>query len=465
MLPGSICFVDIETTGTSAAYNRIIEIGIVKILDGKRVYQYKQLINPEAHIDPFIEKLTGITTTELENAPIFPQVADEIYEILKDSVFVAHNVRFDYGFLKNEYRRMNKTFKLKHFCTVKLARLLYPNLGRFNLDRIIENFNIKIKNRHRAFDDALVLYNFYKIAQNEIEKTTFENAVNIALKRPTVPLNLNQSELDNLPESPGVYKFYGKDNLVLYIGKSINIHDRVLSHFSNDYISSTDMKIAREITRIETIQTKSELEALLLESTLIKKDQPIFNKRLRYARKMTILIKEIDNNGYNRIAIADIEQISIEQIENIMGVFKSVKEAKNFLYEASSMYALCPLLLNLEKSVSTCFSFQLDKCLGACVKKELNIKYNLRFDEAFYSKKIRKWKFDGPIILREKRNSKEGFVIDKWCLLGKINSDLEDTELIKEYRFDLDTYKILTRYLHNKDKTVIIDSYKSAFAG
>ncbi|HSW48281.1 MAG TPA: exonuclease domain-containing protein, partial [Candidatus Saccharimonadales bacterium] len=444
-------FVDVETTGTSAFYNRIIEIGILKTIDGKVVKEYKTLINPQTRIDPFIENLTGIAQAALENAPTFEDIAQEIYELLTDSYFVAHNVRFDYGFLRNEFKRIGGKLNLKHFCTVKLSRLLYPDMKRHNLDAIIEKFDIECKNRHRAFDDAKVLFEFFKKSQKLIDPEVFEKAVNIALKRPSVPLNITEDVLDSLPESPGVYVFYGKDNSILYIGKSVNIHDRVLSHFSNDYISSTDMKIAKEIEQIETFKTTGELGALLLESTMIKTHQPFFNRRLRASRKMTILIKQTDKNGYHTTETREIEKIDISDIDNIIGVFKSRKQLKDFLYILSKDYHLCPKLLNLEKTKDACFSYQLGQCYGACKNAESNLKYNLRFDEAFYKHKIRPWKFDGPIIIKEVNDAKDGFVIDKWCLLGKVNADSDLESISSEYIFDLDTYKILSRFISKKE--------------
>ncbi len=453
MLPQSICFVDVETTGTNAYYNRLIEIGILKTIDGKIVKDYKTLINPQTYVDPFIENLTGISAKDLENAPTFETVAAEIYEILSDSFFVAHNVSFDYGFLRSEFKRLDIKLSLKHFCTVKLARLLYPALKRHNLDSIIENFDIKCENRHRAFDDAKVLFEFYKKSQRLIKDDIFERAVGIALRRPSVPLKITEEILDNLPETPGVYVFYGKDNSVLYIGKSVNIHDRVLSHFSNDHLSSTDMKISREIMRVEAIPTQGELGALLLESTMIKRHQPFFNRKLRNSRKMTILMKCIDKNGYNSVEIREVESIPASDIDKIIGVFKSLKQVKDFLYILAKDYQLCPKILKLEKTKKYCFSYQLNQCFGACLKDEPTLKYNLRFDEAFYKHKIRSWRFDGPIIIKETTGAKEGFLIDKWCLLGKINASSNWEDLSKEYIFDLDTYKILSRFIARSSKT------------
>ncbi len=246
---------------------------------------------------------------------------------------------------------------MKHFCTVKLARLLYPGFARYNLDTIIERFNLPCENRHRAFDDAKVLWNFYQKASTELSNEVLEKAVNLALKRPSIPLGLSVEILDTLPETPGVYVFYGEKGMPLYIGKSINIRDRVLSHFSSDHMSSTEMKIAQQITNIETFPTAGELGALFLESMMVKKHQPLFNRKLRNARKLTALKKIQTTDGYNTIEKIDANTVSIDMLENIVGIFTSQRQIKDFLYETSKTYGLCPKLFDLEKGKGECFSF------------------------------------------------------------------------------------------------------------
>lgn len=450
MLPDSICFVDIETTGTSARYNRIIEIGILKYKNNKLVKKYSQLINPETTVDPFIENLTGIRNKDLINAPIFKDIKEDILDILDDSIFVAHNVRFDYGFLKNEFKRNGINFNSKHFCTVKLARILYPNLKKYNLDSIIENFNIECKKRHRAFDDAEVISKFYYLSKRNIKQDSFSQAVSIALKRPTIPVNISIGELDNLPDTSGVYIFYGESGMPIYIGKSINIRNRVLSHFSGDHLSSTDMKISQQIVSIETIQTAGEFGALLLESTLIKKHQPLYNRMLRNSRKMIVVLRDLNTEGYLTIKNEEIENIKIEETENILGVFRTNKQLNDYLFSISKDYKLCPKLLGIEKCKTKCFYTQINKCLGACINRENPLKYNLRFEEAFYKKKIRPWNFKGPILFKEKGISEEIFIIDKWCLLGSVKDVSEMSNLSKDYTFDYDTYKIINKFLMNK---------------
>ena len=335
MLSQPISFIDLETTGTSANYNRIIEIGIIKVFENKVIKKFETLVNPQTHIDPFIREFTGIDPEELEKAPTFYDIKDELLEILSGSIFAAHNVRFDYGFIRNEFKRFDISFSSKHFCTVKLARLLFPEWKKYNLDVLIEKFNVNVKRRHRAFDDAGVLWHFFKIVQKETKKEIFENALKIALKRPTVPLSLSTDILDSLPDCPGVYIFYGDNDTPLYIGKSVNIRDRVLSHFSSDHISGKEMKLSREVKRIETLKTAGELGALLLESSLVKKLQPIYNRTLRINKKLIALKKKINPDGFNSVEIVNLSEIDFNELENIIAVFKSEKNLKDTLHGLS----------------------------------------------------------------------------------------------------------------------------------
>ena len=445
MLSLPLSFVDLETTGTSTNFNRIIEIGILKVDRNKVIRKYETLINPEISIDPFIQQYTGINPQDLENAPTFYDLKDEILEILKDSIFVAHNVRFDYGFIRNEFKRFDISFSSKHFCTVKLARLLYPEWKKYNLDTVIEKFKLNIKRRHRALYDAKAILHFYKKSQKEIKKDKFESALRIALKRPSVPVNLSQEILEALPESSGVYIFYGDKSTPLYIGKSLNIRDRVLSHFSGDHLSTLEMKISQTVKSIETVQTAGELGALLLESSLIKKLQPLYNRLLRNKRQLLVLKKIVNPDGFNTITTGILSEITIDDFSEIIGIFKSQKELKNTLHDLSEEYSLCNKLLGLEKTDRYCFAFHLGQCKGACQSEEMSLKYNLRFDEAFYKFKIKRWPFTGPIIVKEKSIGRESFIIDKWCILDSVKSQYD--KINTEYGFDYDTYKIIKRYI------------------
>lgn len=459
MLPSALAFVDIETTGTNPVSGRIIEIGILRVENGKLVKTFQTLINPQMYVDPFIENLTGITQEGLLIAPTFDEVKDEIITLLEGVAFVAHNVRFDYAFVRNELRRYGVSYTAKQICTVKLSRLLYPRFQKHNLDSLIERFNFICERRHRAFDDAKVLWDFFQKAQIDMGLEKFAQAIDRVLKRPSVPLAITQDMLDTLPETPGVYIFYGDDGAPLYIGKSVNIRDRVLSHFSSDHLSSTDMKISQQIKSIETIPTAGELGALFLESTLIKQHQPLFNRVLRYAHKLIALRKIQTPDGYLTVEAVDAHSVDVQGLENIIGIFKSRKQVKDFLYMLSKEYGLCHKLLGLEKGKGCCFSYHLGQCFGACLGNISALKYNLKFDEAFFKHRIKPWPFAGPVVIKEKGESEEHFVVDKWCLVGSMKSDADLENLQKEYAFDFDTYKILLRYLKSQRKLSNIDPF------
>lgn len=454
MLPEKIVFVDIETTGLRPSFDRIIEIGIVRIEGNTIVQTYHSLINPETYLPKEITQITGITADDLENAPTFRQIKNDILESMIDAVFVAHNVRFDYGFLRQEFKRENITFSSRHFCTVRLSRLIYPTLPRHNLETIINTFNLPYTMRHRALDDAQVLYHLYQKMQTEIPQEQLAQAINKSLKQPSLPLNLTHLQLETLPELPGVYLFYGEDEIPLYIGKSKNIKERVLSHFSADIHSPTEMKISQQIKSIETITTAGELGALLLESHLIKKHLPLYNKKSRIKHELVALKQKINAHGYHECFIEPITTIAPEDLENILGIFKSKKQAKAFLADLAKNYLLCEKLLGLEKTNAACFAYRLKRCNGACVQKENVVLYNMRFLTAFAQTKIQSWPFSGPIIIEEAGmgGEKEYFLVDKWCYIANIVIDEEGNKKMSDGTqpvFDLDIYHIIKQYIKN----------------
>ncbi len=430
--------------------DRVIEIGIVRVEDGQITKTYETLINPYSYLSPYITQMTGITPDELENAPGFREVADQILEMIDGCVFVAHNVRFDYGFLRNEFRRHELPFSAKHFCTVRLSRQLFPQHKKHNLDSIIERFNINCEARHRAMGDAAVLWEFLQRAKAMTPEDKFEAALKNMLKSPSLPQHFSQDLVAKLPESPGVYIFYSNSNYPLYVGKSKNIKERVLSHFSGDYMSSKEMNMCQQVERIDTIETAGELGALLKESELVKTMQPLYNRMLRKTREVVVAKKQTNAEGYQTVSADSYPVLQPEDLENVLGIFRSKAQCHEQLRELADKHYLCHKLLGLEKSKAACFGYQLSTCHGACAGKELNLKYNLRFIQAFQHSKIKQWPFDGPIVIREADEwgeKHQTFVIDRWCL---VNEDGTATP------FDVDTYKILVRYIFDTKNSAMI---------
>ena len=449
MLPNKIAFVDIETTGLSPNHDRVIEVGVVNVQDNAIVDSFKTLVNPQGYVPEEIINYTGIASGELENAPTFRTIKDELLERLVGYHFVAHNVRFDYAFLRSEFRRENLNFRAKHFCTMKLSKILFPRYSHHSLDHLIKRLELICPNRHRAFDDAHVLYQFYSKVLSIFPQAKVEKALKVIQKRPSAPIKLPKKYLDNLPESPGVYIFYGK---------SINIKDRVLSHFANDERAS-EMSLAQQEGSIETIQTIGELGAFLTDSQLIKRLKPIHNRHLRNLQTVVILTQKENSKGYMEIKMEEIDSADINDTENILGIFKSRIKAKEFLVRVAKEFNLCDKLLGLEKKSRACFGFHIGRCKGACVGEEMALSYNQRLTQAFASSQIKPWPYKSAVTIEEKdpiSNRGEAHVLDQWRYLGKIRyeEDSENVELNGESSFDLDTYKILQRYLKNHRKNI-----------
>jgi len=451
MFPENLTFVDIETTGVSLYRDRIIEVAILKVKNKKIINKYSTLVNPGTYLSPYIERITGIQAEWLESAPTFYDIKDDVLALLKDSVFVAHNARFDYSFLKKEFNHLEIDFSAKQLCTVKLFRRLYPGLRHYDLDSLIQYFNFKCKRRHRALNDAKVLFEFYRKVSTGHDKEKLELALKDVLKRPSRPVGLSEKDLEKLPETAGVYVFYGKENTPLYAGKSVNIRNRVLSHFSSDLSHGKELSLSQQVQRVETHITGGELGALLLESVLVKKLQPLYNVKLRQTRKLLLLKREKNPDGYLSATISSQDFIDAGETSSVLGVFKSQKQAKEFLFQKIKENSLCSKIMKLEKMSKSCFSYKLGKCFGACCGKESSLKYNLRFEGAFYETKIKTWPFSGPVSIEEKgllSRQKEIFIVDKWCLLGhKTWGNIRDDTENLHYAFDLDTYKIISRFL------------------
>ncbi len=447
-----LAFIDVETTGSSPVYDRIIEVGIIRVEDNKVVETYQSLINPEMYLNPFITQITGITSEELEDAPSFSQVKDDIYTLLDGCTFVAHNARFDYGFVKNELRRYNMPFQAKTMCTVKLSRQLFPQYKKHSLDSLIERFHFKCEKRHRALDDAKVMWEFFQLVQNKFPGEKIQAAIDRVMKKTYLPSALPQNTLEEIPETPGVYIFYSEEGSPLYVGKSINMRERVQSHFSTDLTSGRKLNMCQQIKSIKTIPTIGELGALLLESSLIKKLYPLYNRQLRVSSKLVAVQKNEDSNGYMRVNLSTVAKIAPSDLTSLLTISKSKRQAKEFLTYLAKEHSLCAKLLGLEKTVGACFYHKLGICSGACIGRESVAKYNLRCLEAFGETVIRPWPFKGPIMIQERdevAQVSEGFVVDNWCYLGKVRweDDALEKELSNEHTFDFDTYKILNRFI------------------
>ncbi len=443
--------IDIETTGGSPRYERITEIALL-IHDGEKVVnEFTTLINPERFIPAHITALTGITNEMVADAPRFFEIAEKLVKLTENKVFVAHNVSFDYGFIKAEFRSLGYTFTRDRLCTVRLSRKLIPGLRSYSLGNLCSELSIKIQNRHRALGDAMATARLFDL----LLTLNAGSGLNLFNAGANLFNNLNPlldpDKLRDLPEETGVYYFHDENGNILYIGKSKNIRSRVYTHLSNNSTHKS-IELKQKVADISFELTGSELVALLKESSEIKKHKPLYNRSQRRSMFRYGLYHRIDEHGYM--------QFSIERSDGNNSIpltsFSSKKEGTEFLYAQVEKFELCQRLCGLYQTKGNCFHYEIMKCRGACIGIESPDAYNLRasglvnFLSGVHSN----------IILFDKgRNAEEYSVVKvkngKYLGFGYINSgeavsdpgQLDD--FIGRYNDDRDVQQILRTYLRN----------------
>ena len=456
-----LAIVDVETTGAHPAWDRVTEIAVVEVQEGEVVSEWSTLVNPGTSIPPAIQALTGITNGMVADAPTFEDLAPNLFERLEGRVFVAHNARFDYGFLRHEFERAGLRFQAKTLCTVKLSRRLYPQYARHNLDSLIDRHQLQCTARHRALGDAQAVWQFLRVAAEERGAAVLQETVRKLAQLPALPAHIERAEVDAIPEAPGVYLFYGENDTPLYVGKSVTLRSRVLQHFSDDVRSSREAQIAREIRRIEWRRTSGELGALLLEARLVKELLPVFNRQLRRASDLCGFVFHS-----SALRLVNSEEINAETIPHLCGVFRSKRSAMDALRNLANEHQLCLRALGFEKSgrsgnLGTCFRHQIGRCAGVCAGKESLHAHHARAAAALAVLKTAAWPWRGPIGIAEEDREQEKtemHVVHNWCLLGTAHTEPEVAELLQSSlrpKFDLDQYKILSRHLlHGRPKVV-----------
>lgn len=298
--------VDIETTGGNAGGSRITEIAII-IHDGEKIIdRYESLVNPEKEIPLQIFALTGINNEMVRDAPIFDDIATTVFELLNDRVFVAHNVNFDYSFVRHQLEEAGFRWTARKLCTVRAARKICPGIASYSLGNLCSSLKIPIENRHRAGGDAdATVVLFSKLLEWDSDGIIAQMIKKTATDQ-RLPPNLPPEDFAQLPEKPGVYYFYNRERKVVYVGKAINLKKRVASHFSGHSITPQRQHFLRDIHGISFEVCATELMALLLECSEIKKLWPEHNKALkRFESKFGLFVYEA-RNGYNYLAVGKV---------------------------------------------------------------------------------------------------------------------------------------------------------------
>lgn len=369
--------IDIETTGGSAGIEKITEIAIY-LHDGEKITgEFNSLINPERNIPYYITNLTGITNEMVEEAPRFYEIAKTIVELTEGRTFVAHNARFDYSFIRQEFKSLGYNFRRNILDTCSLSRKLFPGYRSYSLGNICNELNIPITDRHRAAGDALATARLFEILlqrDNEINGSLPGLIRNTKISKLNPKLDL--SKLDTIPDEPGIYYFYNDSGDLIYIGKSRNLHQRISTHLSNNSTNRT-MEMRDHIADISWEVTGSELIALLRESSEIKNNKPHYNRAQRRASFRWGIYSSTDKNGYICFSV-----LPVSGEENPLSVFTTRERARSKLESLVDNYNLCRKLSGLYECEGSCFQYHVGICRGACLGKESPSDYNTRAAKA-----------------------------------------------------------------------------------
>ena len=452
--------VDIETTGNGYKGQKITEISIF-VFDGKLVIdEFTSLVNPEQNIPTFITNLTGITNAMVRNAPKFYEIAKKVEEITQGTIFVAHNVNFDYNIIQAEFKNLGFDFKRKKLCTVRLTRKIIPVLSSYSLGNICTAENIPINGRHRAKGDAEATTELFRRLIERDDTFTINSFLNPKSRQATLPPLLEKKVVDNLPEKHGVYYFKNLAKEVIYVGKANNIKQRVISHFYDK--KKKEQTMCLETADVSFTETGSELLALLLESSEVKHIYPKFNRAQRKGGEAVGLFSYEDQKGiihlaYNRLKLAS----------NAIMKYYSISECRTHLEYLCKEFELCPKYCLLQTNVSSCFNYQIKECKGICCDNEAVDVYNKRVREAIKSVGIGA----ENLVIKEKGRTKNevGFaLILDGIYKGFGYVEMQQSEKLEnpeDYQFfvepkkdNRDIQRIIAAYLRKKEKLKAIEN-------
>jgi DNA polymerase-3 subunit epsilon len=443
-----VAFLDVETTGSQPVSDRVIEIGLVAARAGELEYQWSTLVNPGVTIPAFIEHFTGITNEMTRAAPAFEDVAEELALRLEGRLVVAHNARFDYGFLRGEFRRAGREFHSRVACTLKLSRLLDPALPQHHLDALIRHHGLPCSARHRALPDAAALFHYWERLRQTRPIHELEAALGEITRRPATPPQLPSDIASDLPETHGVYRFYGEADALLYVGKANNIRERVFQHWRAATVDGKATRLFAETRRVDWTLTAGELGALLLEASTVRRHRPLYNRRLRGGESWSWLVRDA---GEPPVLVA-LDWTTVGA-GDLYGGYRTAADAKRALLAIAREERLCLKVLGLEgrpgAPSGSCFGYQLGRCSGVCVGREPAALHLARLKLALARQRLEPWPFPGRVGFIEANDSglEQLHVVDQWYYLGTVTRGAEPPPARIPAPFDFDTYCILRRWL------------------
>ena len=430
--------VDIETTGGHASANGITEIAIL-IHNGKEVTeQFRTLINPGIPIPIYIQSLTGINDDMVRSAPRFNELAKQIYDLLHDKIFVAHNVNFDFSFLHYHLATAGFHLQSRKLCTVRLSRKIIPGLASYSLGRLCKEVGIEVLERHRAMGDAEATSKLFSMLLEKDYEGHIIKTLNPRSKEQSLPPHLPKEDMDKLPTVSGIYYFHNSKSKVIYVGKAKNIKKRVTSHFANNKPDKQKQEFLRDIHHISFQECGTELMAFILEAIEIKRLWPAYNRSLKRFEHAFGLYSFDDQNGYLRLAVDKKNKFS-----KPFYTFNKILDGHTLIKNLITEFNLCPKLCFVQRNNDPCISINEQICKKACEQMESPASYNERVINALSKLKSALPSF---MVIDEGRS-----LTEKSCILmeegrfygmGYVSTDLKDEDIA-------DLKKYLTPYASN----------------
>ncbi|MES2933740.1 MAG: exonuclease domain-containing protein, partial [Pseudomonadota bacterium] len=346
-LPHKLVFVDLETTGANPHDDRITEIGVVTVENGV-VSQWSSLVNPQVPISPFIEELTGINDGMVRDAPLFGKLAQDLMARLEGGLFIAHNAKFDYSFLRNAFQRVGMSLKSDVLCTVKLSRKLYPDEVKHNLGALIERHALLAQARHRALADADVLWQFWQKLQRDTPAAQLDQALKSLLQKSASPSHVEPDLLQGMPNGCGVYLFHDAAGTAIFVGKASHLRRRAQGHFNSG--DALDQALAPLVKRVTWHSTTGDIGASLLEAKLLKDLQPPHNRHMRVTGLCSWRLA--NENSAAPLTLVLASELDFASATACYGLFRSRKKAEARLREVAAEHSLCLRVLGLEAAAA-----------------------------------------------------------------------------------------------------------------
>ncbi len=450
-IPGRLALLDVETTGADPRRDRITELGVLLVDDGAVIEEWATLVNPGRTIPPGIQTLTGITCEMVDGAPAFEDVAMELARRIDGRLLVAHNARFDYAFLRNEFRRAALPYRSEVLCTVRLSRALFPEHPKHNLDALIERFGLACDGRHRALSDARLLLYLLRAVAARVEPEKFSQAVAEVVQAPRAPPGVDPDLIDDLPDAPGVYVLFDETGTTLYVGRAANLRQQVLTHFADTSRHAPAQRAAIRERRIEWQSTAGELGASLHQLRRVEAEAPLHNRPPRGSREAWALHWHPDLSGGSSVVPVDLNANDTPDLD-LFGPFRSRADALAALRGLTREHGLCAVAVGLESPGQACSGVPRNACAGVCEGRETHARHAMRLMQALQRLRLPAWPYPGLVALVEEDSltgRQELHVLDRWRHLASVANEHELGQWLERRasspRFDVDVFRLLRR--------------------